>query len=97
MSRIDETLEFIPVKIAILTVSDSRSLADDQSGQTLVDRLAAAGHHLAERTIVPDERIEIAQQLRQWIDSPVSPSTNSDLEDKVLARARELRSQSASR
>tara|TARA_B110000003_G_scaffold117823_1_gene120269 strand:+ start:857 stop:1399 length:543 start_codon:yes stop_codon:yes gene_type:complete len=70
MSRIDETLEFIPVKIAILTVSDSRSLADDKSGQTLVDRLAAAGHHLAERTIVPDERIEIAQQLRHWIDSP---------------------------
>ena len=70
MSRIDETLEFIPVKIAILTVSDSRSLADDKSGQTLVDRLAAAGHHLAERAIMPDERIEIAQQLRQWIDSP---------------------------
>ena len=70
MSRIDETLEFIPVKIAILTVSDSRSLTDDKSGQTLVDRLAAAGHHLAERAIMPDERIEIAQQLRQWIDSP---------------------------
>ena len=70
MSRIDETLEFIPVRIAILTVSDSRGLEDDKSGQTLVDRLTAAGHDLAERCIVPDERVEIAQHLRQWIDNP---------------------------
>jgi len=70
MSRIDETLEFIPVRIAILTVSDSRGLEDDKSGQTLVDRLTEAGHQLAAREIVPDERAEIAQQLRQWIDNP---------------------------
>ncbi|MBT4871679.1 MAG: molybdenum cofactor biosynthesis protein B [Marinovum sp.] len=70
MSRIDETLEFIPVRIAVLTVSDSRSLAEDSSGQTLVDRLTKAGHQLAERTLLPDERSQISQQLRQWVESP---------------------------
>ena len=70
MSRIDETLEFIPVRIAVLTVSDSRSLAEDGSGQTLVDRLTKAGHQLAERTLLPDERSQISQQLRQWVESP---------------------------
>ena len=70
MSRIDETLDFIPVKIAVLTVSDTRSLAEDRSGQTLVDRLAEAGHQLAAREIVPDERAEISQQLQRWIDDP---------------------------
>ncbi|WP_083100547.1 molybdenum cofactor biosynthesis protein B [Pseudophaeobacter leonis] len=67
MSRIDETLEFIPVRIAVLTVSDSRSLAEDRSGQVLVDRLQAAGHILADRKIMPDERTEIADQLRAWV------------------------------
>ena len=71
MSRIDETLDFIPVKIAVLTVSDTRSLAEDRSGQTLVDRLAEAGHQLAAREIVPDERAEISQQLQRWIDDPL--------------------------
>jgi len=70
MSRIDETLEFIPVRIAVLTVSDSRSLAEDSSGQTLVDRLTKAGHQLADRTLLPDERSQISQQLRQWVESP---------------------------
>ena len=70
MSRIDETLDFIPVRIAVLTVSDTRSLAEDRSGQTLVDRLTEAGHQLAAREIVPDERAEIAQQLQRWIDDP---------------------------
>ncbi len=66
MSRIDETMEFIPVKIAILTVSDTRTLAEDTSGQTLVDRLEKAGHILAAREIVRDERGEIAEKLREW-------------------------------
>ena len=66
MSRIDETLEFIPVRIAVLTVSDTRELADDKSGQALVDRIAAAGHHLADRRIIRDERALIADQLRAW-------------------------------
>ncbi|MEP4036897.1 molybdenum cofactor biosynthesis protein B [Pseudophaeobacter sp.] len=70
MSRIDETLEFIPVRIAILTVSDSRSLEEDRSGQVLVDRLQAAGHELADRQIIPDERREIANQLRAWVADP---------------------------
>lgn len=72
MSRIDETKEFIPVRIAVLTVSDSRSLADDRSGQVLAERLQAAGHVLADRRILPDERAEIAAQLRAWVaDSSV--------------------------
>ncbi|MFN3661150.1 molybdenum cofactor biosynthesis protein B [Yoonia sp.] len=66
MSRIDETLEFIPVRIAVLTVSDTRELVDDKSGQALVDRIAAAGHHLADRQIIQDERALIADQLRAW-------------------------------
>ncbi|WP_300548590.1 molybdenum cofactor biosynthesis protein B [Roseovarius sp.] len=67
MSRIDETKDFIPVRIAVLTVSDTRSLSEDKSGATLVDRLEAAGHTLADRMIVRDERAEIADQLRAWI------------------------------
>ncbi|MEM8630422.1 MAG: molybdenum cofactor biosynthesis protein B [Pseudomonadota bacterium] len=70
MSRIDETVEFIPVRIAILTLSDSRDLASDRSGQTLVDRVEAAGHTVADRKILPDERSEIANQLRRWIADP---------------------------
>ncbi len=70
MSRIDETLDFVPVRIAILTVSDTRSLAEDKSGQTLVDRLTGAGHILAARMILRDERAKIAEQLRVWCDNP---------------------------
>ena len=70
MSRIDETKEFVPVRIAVLTVSDSRSLEDDRSGQVLADRLQAAGHILADRRILPDERAEIAAQLRAWVADP---------------------------
>lgn len=70
MSRIDETLEFIPIRIAVLTVSDTRALETDKSGQTLVDRLEAAGHVLADRLILPDERQEIAWQLRRWCADP---------------------------
>lgn len=66
MSPIDETKEFMPVRIAVLTVSDTRQLADDKSGQTLVDRIAAAGHTLADRKIIADERDQIAAQLRAW-------------------------------
>jgi molybdenum cofactor biosynthesis protein B len=66
MGRIDENKSFIPVKIAILTVSDSREITNDRSGDTLVDRLEAAGHILADREIIQDERVEIAAQLRDW-------------------------------
>ena len=70
MSRIDESLDFIPVRIAVLTVSDSRSLAEDRSGDVLETRLRAAGHELAARHILTDDRAEIADQLRQWCDRP---------------------------
>jgi len=59
--------EFIPVRIAVLTVSDTRSLEEDRSGQVLVDRIEAAGHVVAARMILKDERGEIAGQLRDWI------------------------------
>lgn len=67
MPGIDESRTFVPVNIAILTVSDTRSMADDKSGQTLVDRITAAGHKLADRRIVKDERAAIEAQLRAWI------------------------------
>ena len=70
MSRIDESIDFIPIRIAVLTVSDTRSLADDRSGDVLVGRLTDAGHTLAARTILPDERDRIAAQLRTWCDDP---------------------------
>lgn len=66
MSRIDDSKEFIPVRIAVLTVSDTRALADDRSGDVLVERIAQAGHMLADRTILRDERDVIADQLRHW-------------------------------
>lgn len=70
MSRIDETRPFHPVRIAILTVSDSRSLAEDRSGDTLVERLTEAGHVLAARDICRDERSLIAGRLREWVADP---------------------------
>ena len=58
--------DFVPVRIAILTVSDTRTLNDDKSGDTLVARLQASGHILADRVILSDERSAIAGQLRRW-------------------------------
>ena len=62
--------EFVAVRIAVLTVSDTRSLADDRSGDTLVERLTDAGHVLAARGIVRDDRAGIVARLRQWIADP---------------------------
>lgn len=70
MSRIDESKDFIPVRIAVLTVSDTRGLAEDRSGDTLVERLTGAGHVLADRAILKDERAEIAAKLREWVADP---------------------------
>ncbi|MES2666552.1 MAG: molybdenum cofactor biosynthesis protein B [Pseudomonadota bacterium] len=70
MSRIDETMAFVPVQIAVLTVSDTRGPGDDRSGDTLVDRLTGAGHLLAARAILRDDREAIAAQLRAWIADP---------------------------
>ncbi len=68
--RIDETLPFRPLRIAIATISDSRSLDDDRSGRVLVERLEAAGHELADRVLVPDDVAAIAGRFRQWIEDP---------------------------
>ena len=67
---IDESRAFIPVRIAVLTVSDTRGPEDDRSGDTLVERLFAAGHILAARTLLRDDVEVIAAQLNQWIDDP---------------------------
>jgi molybdenum cofactor biosynthesis protein B len=67
---IDESRSFIPVRIAVLTVSDTRSAADDTSGDTLVARLVAAGHVLAARTIARDDVPVLVARLDQWIDDP---------------------------
>jgi molybdenum cofactor biosynthesis protein B len=64
---IDEGKTFLPVRIAVLTISDSRRMADDRSGQTLVDRLSAAGHVLADRSIVTDDVPAIVRKLERWI------------------------------
>tara|TARA_R110002111_G_scaffold249572_1_gene313550 strand:- start:92 stop:619 length:528 start_codon:yes stop_codon:yes gene_type:complete len=58
--------DFIPVRIAVLTVSDTRQLGDDRSGDVLAARISAAGHDLVDRKIIRDERVEIADQLRAW-------------------------------
>ncbi|SFG96950.1 molybdenum cofactor biosynthesis protein B [Palleronia marisminoris] len=68
MSRIDDTRDFIPARIAILTVSDTRGPEDDRSGDTLVARIEEAGHTLAARAILMDERDAIAGKLREWCD-----------------------------
>ena len=70
MSKLDESRPFLPVNIAVLTVSDTRGLADDRSGDALADRIRAAGHIVAERKIVRDELELIAAQLRAWIADP---------------------------
>jgi molybdenum cofactor biosynthesis protein B len=67
---IDESREMIPVGIAVLTVSDTRGAADDRSGDTLVERLTAAGHVLAARAIERDEVDAIFERLAGWIEDP---------------------------
>lgn len=67
MPGIDETRQFVPLKIAVLTVSDTRELSDDKSGNALVERIRAAGHVLAERAVVKDEVKAIRQLVKAWI------------------------------
>ncbi len=68
---INKELEFIPVRIAVLTVSDTRSLASDTSGDILAQRIEAAGHVLADRQIVPDDAEKIRGTVSHWIDDPL--------------------------
>jgi molybdenum cofactor biosynthesis protein B len=70
MPGIDATRQFIPLKIAVLTVSDTRELADDKSGSTLAERITKAGHVLAGRAIVTDDVERIRAQVRNWIADP---------------------------
>lgn len=69
MGKIDNTRPFVAVSIAVLTVSDSRSLDDDKSGDLLVSRLTEAGHHLVDRAIIQDDEALITAQLHRFIDN----------------------------
>ncbi|HEY1962408.1 MAG TPA: molybdenum cofactor biosynthesis protein B [Rhizomicrobium sp.] len=66
--RIDESIAFVPVRIALLTVSDTRDASNDTSGDTLESRIKEAGHIVAARALLRDDRAQIAAQLRRWID-----------------------------
>lgn len=66
MPGIDENRPFIPVGFAVLTMSDTRSIEDDRSGQTLVDRIEAAGHHIADRALVRDDADAIREIVVAW-------------------------------
>ncbi len=70
MVGIDETKQFIPVNIAVLTVSDTRTLETDRSGDTLIDRITQTGHQVVARAIVPDDKAAIEAQLQAWIADP---------------------------
>lgn len=70
MTRIDETRPFIPINIAVLTVSDTRTLETDKSGDTLVKMIEAAGHTISERAIVTDDIDKLRSKVRGWIDDP---------------------------
>jgi molybdopterin adenylyltransferase len=67
MAGIDPTRQFVPLKIAVLTVSDTRNLADDKSGALLVERIEKAGHAIAGRAIVADNVDSIRAHVKQWI------------------------------
>ena len=70
MGRIDETRPFLPINIAVLTVSDTRTLDTDTSGATLAERVAKAGHRVADRKIEKDDSGAIEILLRAWIADP---------------------------
>jgi len=67
---IDEGRPFLPVNIALLTISDTRTLADDRSGDILAERIAQAGHRLGDRAICPDQVADILARFHRWIDDP---------------------------
>ena len=97
MGNAQET-DFLPVHIAVMTVSDTRTLADDRSGDTLAERLKTAGHVLVDRSIIKDEVDLIADKLREWIDNPEIDAvittggtgvTGRDVTPEALAKVRE--------
>ena len=83
MSRIDESRPFIPLNIAVLTVSDTRKLEDDRSGNTLSERVAKAGHVLADRKIVTDDIAAIQRALDIASDPGGRFGIADDLPDNV--------------
>ena len=70
MAKLDHDRPFIPVRIGVLTVSDTRRLADDKSGNTLCELIAAAGHEVADRAIAKDDVAAIREKVTAWIDNP---------------------------
>ena len=95
---IDPALPFLPVRIALLTVSDSRTLADDRSGDTLAARIMDAGHILTGRALVRDDVAIIVARLERWIDDPAvdcvittggTGVTGRDVTPEAFARVRE--------
>lgn len=70
MSQIDQSRPFVPVTIAVLTVSDTRTAADDRSGDVLAERISGAGHSVGDRAIVRDDAALIEVRLRGWIANP---------------------------
>ena len=68
--RFDESIQFKGLRIAIMTVSDTRTEETDKSGALLVERAQTAGHHVMDKVIVPDDRKRIEVQLRRWINEP---------------------------
>ncbi len=70
MAKLDETFPFKPLNIAVLTISDTRDIASDTSGDTLAGMIAEAGHKLADRAIVSDDLAAIRGKVKSWIDSP---------------------------
>ncbi|OYW09709.1 MAG: hypothetical protein B7Z53_02420 [Rhodospirillales bacterium 12-71-4] len=96
---IDPSLAFVPVNIAVLTVSDTRDFASDRSGDTLVARIEAAGHRLVARALLRDEASLIEAQLRDWIAAPEvdcvittggTGITGRDVTPEAFARVLEL-------
>jgi molybdenum cofactor biosynthesis protein B len=70
MAGIDDSRQFLPLRIAVLTVSDTRALADDKSGAILSERIEAAGHMVTDRSIVTDDVAAIRARVKAWIESP---------------------------
>jgi molybdenum cofactor biosynthesis protein B len=70
MAGIDEKRQFVPLKFALLTVSDTREASDDKSGALLSERIKAAGHFVIDRSIVPDDVEAIRKRVKEWIEAP---------------------------
>ena len=79
MAGLDPARSFVPLSIAVLTVSDTRSLAEDRSGDVLVERLAKAGHRLGDRALVTDDIAAIQAKVRGWIADP-------EVRNRILSR-----------